>query len=270
MKKNVMFVFIVMAVSFSILACEVTIPIGDGSSRTVRGSGTLDEEERPVSDFTEVELAMQGILNIELGERVSLRIEAEDNLLEHIETQVRAGRLTIDSERGVTLRNSMPIRYQLTVTELDTLVISSSGDILAPDLEAEHFSVNISSSGDLSMGDLICDSFNANISSSGDLMMGDLQADTLDVRLSSSGGLSIAGGSVQRQEISISSSGEYIAKNLESAEARVRISSSGAVTIWVRDDLEADISSSGDVFYIGDPEVDTTTSSSGDVIQIRE
>jgi hypothetical protein len=42
------------------------------------------------------------------------------------------------------------------------------------------------------------------------------------------------------------------------------------VTIWVRDDLEADISSSGDVFYIGDPEVDTTTSSSGDVIQIRE
>jgi hypothetical protein len=55
----------------------------------VRGSGNVVEETREVSGVSGVELATLGTLHVEIGESESLRIEAEDNLLEYIETDVR-------------------------------------------------------------------------------------------------------------------------------------------------------------------------------------
>jgi len=242
--------------------------IGDG--RTVRGSGNVVEETREVSGITGVDLATLGHLTIEVGDMESLRIEAEDNLMAYLETEVRNGQLRIETRDNVNLRNTRPINYYLTVTGLGTIVISSSGDIQAPDLEAERFSINISSSGDLEMGDLEAETLTVKISSSGDVTMGVLNANTLEVDIGSSGNLTIAGGQVKTQNITISSSGNYTAQDLASEEAEVRLSSSGSATLWVHDHLRANLSSSGDLRYRGNPTVDATTDSSGDVIQIGE
>jgi hypothetical protein len=268
MKQRIRFIVMVSVMAFSILACQVGgIPF---SNNEVRGSGNVVEESREVRGITGVELATTGTLHIEVGEREALRVEAEDNLLEYIETRVRGRTLVIDIPNDFNLRATRPINYYLTVTDLDTIEISSSGDIEAPDLETERFSVAISSSGDLLMGDLTADTLTVDISSSGDMMMGTLHAKTLRVDISSSGNLDVAGGEVEEQDITISSSGDYTARELESDEAKVRISSNGSATIRVSDYLEANLSSSGDLYYIGSPTVDVRTSSSGDVRRISE
>jgi hypothetical protein len=251
-------------VTLSLSACNI------GFGRVVRGSGDIIEETRSVSGISGVDLATIGELIIAVGDTESLRIEAEDNLMEYIETEVRGGTLRIESRDNVNLRNTEPIKYYLTVMELDTIEISSSGDIQAPDLEAESFSISIDSSGDLEMEDLETDTLDVNISSSGDLTMGVLNANSLDVDINSSGSLDIAGGEVKTQNITSSSSGKYTAEDLASDEAEVRLNSSGSATIWVRDRLRATLSSSGDLRYRGDPTVDATTNSSGDVIKIGE
>jgi hypothetical protein len=253
-----------------ILATLVLSACGIGDGKTVRGSGNVVEETRAVSGVSGVELATIGTLTIAVGDTESLRIEAEDNLMEYLETEVRNGRLSIETQDNIRLDAKRPVNYYLTVTGLDTIEISSSGDIQAPDLEAERFSINISSSGDLEMGDLEADSLTVRISSSGDVTMGVLDANTLEVDISSSGNLTIASGQVKTQNITISSSGNYTAQDLESDEAVVRFSSSGSATIWVQDYLKANLSSSGDLRYRGNPTVDATTTSSGDVIQIGE
>jgi len=268
MKRRVLVVLVAFAVTLSTLGCVCGgISIGPGG---VRGSGRVIEEERPVSDVTGVELATLGKLTIEMGEREELRVEAEENLLQYIETEVRGGTLRIGTQPGVTLRNRRPVNYYLTVKELDEIVISSSGDIEAPDLEAERFSVTISSSGNLEMGDLDADTVEVRITSSGDVEMGDLSAERIAIDISSSGNLDVAGGEVVEQDMVISSSGNYRARGLESAEAEVRLTSSGSATIRVRDYLKASLSSSGDVRYIGTPTVDARTTSSGDVERIGE
>jgi hypothetical protein len=254
--------------ALSVLACQVGgIPI---SSREVRGSGNVVKAIREVSGITGVELATMGTLYIEVGENESLRVEAEDNLLGYIQTRVRGETLVIDTQNNVSLRTTQPVNYYLTVMDLDTIRISSSGDIEAPDLEAERFSVVISSSGDLEMGDLEADMLSVDINSSGNMRMGVLHANTLDVDISSSGHLEIADGQVEKQNIVISSSGDYDGRDVESDEAEVRISSNGSATIRVSDHLEANLSSSGDLYYIGSPTVDARTSSSGDIEQIGE
>lgn len=264
MTQRMGFVVIISVMVLSTLACQV------GGGRRIRGSGNVVEEAREVSGVTGVELATLGTLYIEIGEGESLRIEAEDNLLEYIETDVRNGTLRIDTQDNVSLRNTKPVNYYLTVTGLDEIDISSSGDIEAPDLEAEQFTVFISSSGNLDMGNLKADTLTVRISSSGDMRMGVLQADAIKVDISSSGSLDIAGGEVERQDVTISSSGNYTARDLESVEADVHLTSSGGATIRVSDRLTARMSSSGDVRYIGNPTVDARTTSSGNVRKIGE
>ena len=256
-----------IALAFAIL---MVMACGVGNFGVVRGSGNVIEEKRTVSGISGVELATQGNLTIELGDTESLRIEAEDNLLEYFETTVRNGILIIRIRNNTNVRTTRPVNCYLTVKSVESIRIASSGDIQAPDLKTVQFSVNISSSGHLDMGSLEADSLKVKISSSGDVTMDELNADSLEVDISSSGNLTIAGGQVKSQNIDITSSGNYTAKNLASDEADVRISSSGEATIWAQDTLTVRLTSSGNVLYRGNPRVDLSSSSSGHVIQIGE
>jgi hypothetical protein len=269
MKQRKALVLTASILALSILACQVG-GISPGDRRTIRGSGEVVEEVRAANGVSGVDLATMGTLHIEVGDRESLRVEAQDNLMEYLETEVRNGQLRIGTRNRVRLRSTRPIHYYLTVTGLDTIAISSSGDIEAPDLQAERFSITIASTGDLEMGDLEADTLTVKTSSSGDVTMGKLNADTLEVNISSTGDLDIAGGEVKTQQVTITSSGRYTAQDLASEEADVRLTSSGSATIWVQDNLKASLSSSGDLRYRGDPTVDATTTSSGDVTPIGE
>jgi hypothetical protein len=269
MKNKISFTLVGLALIFSILACTVTIN-DTGGSGTVRGSGTVVQADRSVSNITGVELAMQGTLHITTGASETLRIEAEDNLMEYIQTDVRLGKLVIDTRQNTDLRPTRPTNYYLTVTGLSSVVISSSGDIETDNLQSGSFSITISSSGKLSISGLDCTSLQVKISSSGDVKISKLMAETTSVTISSSGNLDILGGQVQQQGITISSSGEYHARDLESATANVVLTSSGEATIRVSDHLSGRLSSSGNINYIGNPDVSVSMTSSGRVIQISE
>jgi hypothetical protein len=263
---------IISAVLVASLAVQCTVEVGDGgcsgSGHRVYGSGNVVRRDYSVSGISGVNLATIGTLYILFGDREELAIEAEDNLHEYFEAEVRRDILKIETRKNTNLRPKKPVKYYLTVKELDTIAISSSGDIEAPDIESGRFSVAVTSSGTLQMGDLDARSFSVTISSSGDVYVGDLKASDIDVAISSSGSLDIEGGAVEDQGISISSSGNYKAKRLKSETARVRLSSSGSAYLHVTDSLDVVISSSGSVYYVGNPAVRQVISSSGRIKQI--
>ena len=217
-----------------------TVNIGD----TVRGSGTVTSEDRTVSGVSGVALTTIGELTVEVGDQESLRIEAEDNLLQYIQTSVSGGVLNIETEPGVNISASKPVRYYLAVRDLDSIRTSSSGNV---------------SSGALETGDL-----SVEITSSGEVDLAALAASSLEVKLSSSGNLTIEGGQVTTQDVRLSSSGDYEAGNMRSSSASVNLSSSGSATIWVTDSLDANLSSSGNLQYYGGPSADVNASSSGE------
>ncbi|UCH61193.1 MAG: DUF2807 domain-containing protein [Anaerolineales bacterium] len=252
--KNLWLGLIVVVLVVSTLACQVAYNVDSNpitiSSRTVRGSGTLVTEERSVSSFNSLELSSVGRLVIELGDQESLRVEAEENLLEYIETEVRGRTLQIGSRRGVSLIPTESINFYLTVVSLDSIMISGLGDVLAPDLQAETFSIDISGGGNLNLDSL--------------------DADRLRVGISGLGSLDIDGGQVRDQDIEISGAGDYNAGQLESRTAEVDISGLGSATLRVSDHLEANISGSGSVSYYGNPRVDENISGIGRVEQIDQ
>lgn len=257
--------------------------------KKIEGSGNVVTEEREISGVDAVELATIGRMFIEIGDEEKLVIEAEDNVIEYFDANVFGGRLTVDIKGDVNLTLNEPVRYYLTVKELSEIEISSSGDIEAPDLEAERFYVSIGSSGDLDMGNLTCSSLDIRIKSSGDVSLRDIKAkhvevninssgdvrletlngDFLVVDINSSGNVRIDGGYVEEQDVSISSSGDYRAKRLESKKVYVSSNSSGDAEVYATDELRARLNSSGDVYYAGSPSVREREGSSGKVRKIR-
>ena len=251
------------------LGCTL-VELATSSRQTVRGSGRVIEQSRDIDVVHGVNLATLGTLTIELGDETALWISAEDNILPYITTEVRAGVLFIETEPRTNLRTTRPVRYTLTVVSLDEIFASSSGDIIAPDLEAETFSLNLSSSGDVTLGNLTCERLTAVVSSSGSAEIAGATGDALDVALSSSGKLTLRGGAFERQTVRLSSSGDYDARRVRTRQADLTLSSSGSASVWVEESLDASLSSSGGVRYAGDPVVDWSSSSSGTVRPLND
>ena len=200
---------------------------------TIRGSGSISEEIHTFTGLTGVQLATIGELDIRLGDREELRISADDNLLQYFEAVQDGETLRIGTRRGVRLRPSRPVRYTLTVRELEFIGLSSSGDATAPALTADRFEIRLSSSGDLSVDGIEASSLDVRIGSSGDLSMDDLRARSLTVRIGSSGDVRIGEGVVDSQDVRISSSGDYDGESVRSAKVTVRLNSSGNAPVLV-------------------------------------
>jgi len=241
-------IVVILISALSTLGCvcgQLALPIG-----VVRGSGRVVEEEREIGGATGVDLQSFGTVHIEQGEREGLRIEAEDNLLRYIETEVRGGRLEIAHRRGTRLLNTQPIDYWVTVRELDAVSVSGAGNVEVGDVQAGRLTIRLSGAGNVQIADL--------------------EAQTLDVTLSGAGGLSVEGGQVERQEVVLSGAGDYRAEDLDSGETTVRLSGLGSATVRVRVRLDVTISGAGSVRYAGNPEVEQQISGVGRVQRIGE
>jgi hypothetical protein len=239
---------VLVCLASAALACQVVL--GDIPGDVVRGSGNVVSEERPVSGIDLVSLATEGDMTIQVGDEEKLTVEAEDNLLPYIVTEMRSGRLLVRTQNGVNLDSTRPIRYLLTVKALEGLDISSSGDITSEALQAERFNIGVSSSGNLNLDGLTAESLRADLSSSGDV--------------------NIAGGEVSELDLGLSSSGNFNAEDMGADSASVTVSSSGDARIRVSEVLDARLSSSGNLYYHGDPELEVRTSSSGEAIPLND
>jgi hypothetical protein len=275
MKHRIVLVVLLVAMTVGLESCGIG-PRGCccaggpewSTAEKIRGSGRIVRVNRVVGDIDAVRLATIGTLHIEFGEREELIIEGEDNIIEHIETDVEHGTLKIANERRYNLRPTEPVDYYLTVEKLEGIALSSAGDAYAPDIEASRFWISVSSSGELETGRIATGQLEVSISSSGDVSIPYLESKSLEASLSSSGGLVIEGGTVVEQDIRLSSSGSYRARDLESDRADVRVSSSGSAYVLVTEDLNARMSSSGSVYYSGNPRVKQRTSSSGRLMRL--
>ena len=246
MRKEALVAFSVL--SLVTLACSISInmPV----AKQVRGSGNVIMVERQVSGFHAVSLAGIGELHIEVGDEEKLLIQAEDNLLEYIDTTVQDGSLNIGFRSGYSLDPQEPINYFLSVKSLDSISVSGLGNANAPALQAGDFKVAISGSGSVELQGL--------------------EADQLDVVISGLGSLAIGEGKVGDQAINISGSGTYKAQELQSNNAVVEISGLGNASIWADEKLTVRISGSGVVEYVGNPQnIESEISGAGKLEQIK-
>ncbi len=215
--------------------------------RIVTGSGKIVEETREVSDFDAVDFSGSGEVTIIQGDEEGIRIEADENIMPYLRTEVRGHTLHIfiDHTNFLSIETGREMRFYVSMKEVTGFDLSGSGSITSNEISAKDLEVDISGSGDIDVDKL--------------------QADSLTVDVSGSGRCSFKG-EAATQKLTISGSGRCDNSNLDSKDVKIDISGSGAAFVNAADTLRVNISGSGDVTYTGNPKITQDISGSGDLI----
>jgi putative autotransporter adhesin-like protein len=211
-----------------------------------RGSGNVVSETRDVGNFHAIDVNYPAQVLVKQGTKESFKIEAEDNLLPDLKTQVQNGVLEISYNRQSAKRVNPTKAVKIT--------------IVVKDLDKVEFT----SAGELTVEKLATDSLDVSLSGAGNVELNDIQTKDLHVSLSGAGSMT-ASGTTDSLVMNISGFGDFKGGDLHAKNADVNISGAGSATVWVDEDLTAQISGAGSVSYYGSASVTRQVSGVGGV-----
>jgi len=212
--------------------------------RIVQGSGKLQQQTREVASFNGLAMNLPGQVTLRLGERESVSIEADDNLLPLIDTVVENGTLRIrGSKRNTSLRSSK-LKIVVTARQVERISVGGSGNVEARGLHGDKLRFDVGGSGSITATEL--------------------DSGALAVSIGGSGSFH-GSGKTQQLTASIGGSGQIEAGRLAANTVQVSIGGSGAADVWASDALSVNIGGSGEVRYVGDPALSRSIQGSGGV-----
>jgi hypothetical protein len=233
--------------SIVVLLAGCTFYIPSGLRRGVTGSGVVTQENRAVSEFNAVSLNGAGELTITQGEKESLVIEAEDNLLPLIKSQIRNGVLVIgfDSESlGATIHPTKPIKFDLSVKQLDSIVVAGAALVRSERLRGDRLTLTVDGAGIVKLNGV--------------------EATEVSTTMNGAGSVELAG-NVVRQVATVNGLGNYQTHDLNSKNAQVTVSGAGGATLRADENLDVAINGAGLVTYYGNPRVSHSITGVGGV-----
>jgi hypothetical protein len=237
MKKSA---FLLIIVALLVNSCII-----DGWGNGISGNGHVEEESRDVSGFSGVHVSTGIDVFISEGS-FDVKVEADENLLEVILTELNGNMLVIKTDR-VNIRSAKSKKVYVTMPKLKELKISSAGDCKG-------------------MTPFNCDDLRVSISSAGDLKL-DVEANRIDINISSSGDATLTG-RTGVLDANLSSAGDLHAFDLIAETVSVDVSSAGDARVYASEEISMNASSAGNIYYKGGAEVvHSRSSSAGDIVK---
>lgn len=173
----------------SLLPLVLVASCADRTFSPQRGSGQIRTETRVVSaPFSKVSLAGAFELHFTQGTTTSLTIEADENLLPRILSDVRGETLEF-SERS-PISSSKPIVIRLSHPRVSTFALSGAGNIDARQLSTPTLRVELAGAGNVSL-EGTTNQFTVILSGSGNIKAGNLTANTAAVTLAGAGNIDL-------------------------------------------------------------------------------
>ena len=169
-------VLVLAGAGVALLAQQGVFQSSTGSSPT-QGSGTAATQTRRVPAFGDIELAGSNNVTVRLGDKRSVVVHGDDNLLRLVTTEVQDGALVIGNTGNFT--TAAPMSVAVTVPALDALTLSGSGTMVAENVRSPQLDATISGSGSLRATGT-ADRLNVTLAGSGDAQLDGLAA--LEVR----------------------------------------------------------------------------------------
>jgi len=238
MIRRVVALTLVVALAFGMSGCIVR-RASDTDSTT---------ESREVDEFSAVEFAGFGDLEVVQGDEYSLQLSGPTDLVDRIETEVRGDTLYIDRDGSWEIwilgMGDRQVDITITTPELKELKVEGAGVVNIDGLEG--------------------DSFEFDLSGAGQLQGRNLRLVELIVDMSGAGAADLTG-MVDTQKVVISGAGEYNAKDLETRVTSVDMSGAGSANVWATETLDVSADGAGTVKYWGDPDVRQDVSGAGTV-----
>lgn len=229
-------------------AGAATVTVEDGSGPMTVGSGTIVDVTRNVAGYSRLVLAGPVDVQLKRTGNEKVTVHADDNIVPLIETRVEDGKLYVDTKKNASFRTHAKLYVVVEFKQIDSVLLSGSGDVSADSVKAGIFQGSIHGSGNLKIDQL--------------------EADTVALSIAGSGNFG-ARGKAAKVGVVIDGSGDVNAEDLVAQTAAVSIAGSGDAHVNATESLKVRIAGSGDVRYRGSPRVDKQVAGSGDVKPLR-
>jgi len=240
MKRIILFSF------FSLLIFSSCHYLG---GKRVSGNGTIKSETRTAGSFTVVGVSGNIDVYIKQDSVRSIKVEADENLLQYIEVIEKGEELVIRNKDGYNLKPSKDIKVYVSSPAFKKLEASGSCAIYSENMihSAEAIVIDLSGSCDVKM-DLNTPKVEADLSGACSVQ---LKGETKDLNIEGSGSTNIK-------------CMDLLAENVD-----VDISGAGDAEVYASVKLNVSVSGSGDVKYKGNATVSQSVSGAGSVKKVE-
>ena len=274
----------IIALMVAVAAVVCSSGEAEAAPKRLKGSGNIITKELPAPTHYRSVHASRGVkvqLVADTGQ--PMKIEADDNVMPHVITEVEGGVLgiTIDEEvrtissihvvvtvptkgqlRGMRVVSAAQIESKVTITGDEVGLDASSAGKIEASVSANECEISLSSAAKI-----VCEvaakecSIEASSAATCDAT---LAVQACEVDASSAAKIALKG-AAQKCEADLSSASHLRAKNLAVQHYDIEVSSAADATILCLKHLKASASSGGDIRYAGNCLVSSKRSSGGSI-----
>lgn len=235
-------IIVTSIISLLLLSCNFSMNIGQG----VDGNGNVINVERTISsDFKDIKVSQGLDLYITQTNDVSLTVEADENLMDLIMTEVVDGTLKIYTTENIRRASSRKI--MLNIETIASIKATSGSDVHSENtIEVDNLELKTTSGADIKL---------------------DVKTESLDCSSTSGSDIKLSGTTNIFKAVATSGS-DINASELQAQNSDVKATSGADISVNTSKLLTAKATSGGDIRYSGNPEkIDKSDTSAGSVRQ---
>jgi hypothetical protein len=216
-----------------LLGMITTVSFGCWNIPPDRSSGNFIKEERSVSNFTKLDIGGAFKVYLSQGDREKLVIEADDEEMKEIVTEVVGDKLKIYTKRGWG-GSFHDMTIYLTFKNLDYIDFSGAVEVVSENaLNFSDLEMDVSGAAEIDL-EMKADKFEAEFSG----------ASEIDFR-----------GACRTGYFELSGASEFDAEGLEFQDLNIEVSGASEAKVWATGNLVIDASGASEIKYKGNPKV---------------
>ncbi|MBC5994170.1 head GIN domain-containing protein [Pontibacter cellulosilyticus] len=234
--------FYTTSLSLVMVLMLVTMPL---MAQQLKGNGNIQTQDRNVSGFTGIDVSGGFYVEITQGSNESLKLEADENLLSNIKTEVRNGVLHIYNDKS--LSNSKGMKAYITVKELNKVDISGGVKVVGN----STFKTNTMKL-DMSGGSKVV-----------------LAIEAKELRADMSGASKVElKGKADNLVMEMSGASSVDAADFQAKDVKIGASGASKVKVHADKTLHIDASGASSVYYKGSPSITSETSAAARISRL--
>lgn len=215
------------------------------NTNRVQGNGHIVSKTLTVKDFKNIDASSSFDIYLEQGPEYSLRVEAEDNLIPHMDIRTKGDDLVISFKEGVSVNSRKGFKVYVTAPEFRILEASGACNFTTRNsIKGNKLKLDISGAGTAKL---------------------EVAVNKLEIDASGASEITLKG---QATYLEVDGSGttDLKAFRLQTQHSKIDLSGAGDAEVVAEQSLDVELSGAASVTYKGDPpQINKNISGAGSV-----
>ncbi|TPE45580.1 head GIN domain-containing protein [Pontibacter mangrovi] len=232
--------------AFGLLAfAMVLLNVSAAMGQSLRGNKKMATQNREVSGIRGIDVSGGFTVELTQGSNEGVKLEAEENLIDNIKTEVRNGILHIYNDRGVSTNKGM--KAYVTLKDLESIDISGGVKVIGnSSFKSDNLKLDMSGGSNVK-----------------------LTVSTKELRADMSGASKVELiGKADVLHMEMSGASKVDASELEAREVAIQASGASNVKVFASEALDINASGASAVYYKGSPSITSDVSAAARISRL--